>query len=99
MDVIVVNKSKGKVFRSTRRIIGALLVPITKRVHIGSMPRRALKVMLRNLRAESRRGINIKVLYSSKAGYHGFKGIELGGGESFFVMFKASKTKVDNDLL
>jgi hypothetical protein len=79
ISVILINRSKKKRFKNSRRLAGALLYPLTKRVHIGNLPKRVLRQLIISLKEKAGRGTSVQVFYANKDGFMGYKCIEIGG--------------------
>ncbi len=98
MITIVINKSRKRKLKQTKRVLSSLLFRINHRTHIGDIPSRVLIKLIKDLRKYSGRGINIKVFIESKEGYNGFKLIEIGKNEDNFEMLTNSSSKIDDKL-
>ena len=99
MLVVIHNKSKGKQFRTTKRIICSVLPFIDIRLNMGNIPLRVLIQLVKNLRACSRRGTYVQVFYKANEGYHGFKLFEIGRKSKWLEPFVECASAVDQDFL
>ena len=97
--VIVMNQSKLKSFRRTKRLISTVLPAIDIRVNIGDIPKRVLIELIKNLRISVSKGVCIQLYFEEKEGFRGFKCIEFGKKTTDIKDFVFVKSKLDNDLL
>ena len=98
MRVVVVNLSKKKSFRKSKRIVSAVLPSITIRVNLGDVPRRVLLVLLKNLKSSASRGTQLKVFFEDNQGYHGFKCVEIGPRGVQVEPFVLARSSLDPEL-
>ena len=100
MIIIIVNASKKKAFRSSKRIIAEVLQPITNRLSIGDVPKRVIVKIINNLKLNVTRGTCIQIFIESKnIGYRGFKCIEVGTKTKSLEAFVMSSSLIDKDLI
>lgn len=99
MNIIIINSSKKKSFRSSKRIIGMVLQLITNRVAIGDIPKRVFIKLLLDLKKNTTRGTSIQVFFEAKnIGFRGFKCIQIGVRRKNLEEFMFSSSLIDNDL-
>ncbi|TKW75092.1 MAG: hypothetical protein DI543_23230 [Bradyrhizobium icense] len=97
--VTVINYSKKKSFRSSKRIVTRVLPSVTNRVNIGCLPKRVLLKLIRNLRNNVTKGTSVKVFFEAKGvGYRGYKCIEIGRKTEHLAPFAFSISRIDDDL-
>ena len=65
-------------FRRQRRFLGSVLVRISKRVYLGSLPKRTLESLEAQLRSKASKGSMVFLLVEDAAGYHGWSGTWIG---------------------
>lgn len=90
MFVVILNKSKGKTFRKTKRIISIVLPKVDLRMNMGEIPLRVLKELIMELKQHARRATNIKIFVKTKSGFSGCTLIEIGKKEKFLENFSKS---------
>lgn len=99
MIVIIINSSKKKSFRSSKRLIAMTVQPISNRVAIGDLPKRVLIELLKNLRANTTKGTSIQVFIEAKnIGFRGFKCIQIGFYKKNLEEFMFANSLIDIDL-
>lgn len=99
MYVIIINSSKKKSFRSSKRIIAMVLQPITNRTAIGDIPKRILIDLIKNLRKNTTRGTSIQVFFEAKnIGFRGFKCVQIGVQKKNLEEFILCNSLIDTDL-
>lgn len=100
MIVVILNLSKKKSFRTSKRIISEVLQPITNRLNIGDIPKRVLVVLLKNLKTNVTKGTSIQIFIESKnIGFRGFKGVQIGVKKVLNEDFFEAKSLIDMDLV
>lgn len=87
MIILILNRSRKKSFRSTKRMISAVIPSITNRLNMGDVPKRIAMEMIKNLKMKVNRGTSIEVYIQDKSGYHGFKLIQIGKVKSHVEEF------------
>lgn len=87
MFIVIHNKSKGRVFRKTKRIITSVLPLVDKRLNIGDLPLRVLNQLIENLKKCASQGLNIKIFIYKKQYAFKFELIELGKKEKYLKIF------------
>jgi hypothetical protein len=75
---VVMNRSRKKAFRRTKRLVTTVLPSISNRVNIGDVPKRVLLELVKNLRHGTTKGVCIQLFFEEKEGFRGFKCIEFG---------------------
>lgn len=90
MFVVIQNKSKGKSYRKTKRIISMVLPKVDIRLNIGDIPLRVLEKLIKNLKCEVNRGTNIKIFIKTASGFLGTTLIEIGKKEKYLENFTLS---------
>ena len=98
MNIIILNLSKKKSFRQTKRMISMVVPPITNRVNIGDLPKRVIIRLIKNLKEKVNRGTNIKIFIESKEGFRGFKCFEIGKKSNDFEFWINSKSFLDKEI-
>lgn len=78
MLITVLNKSKKKAFRKSKRIINAVIQPINNRVSISSVPKRVLFELISNLKKSVTKGTSVEIYIEDKEGFRGVKCIVVG---------------------
>lgn len=97
--VTIINCSKKKSFRSSKRIVTRVLPSVTNRVNIGCLPKRVLLKLIKNLRNNTTKGTSIKVFFEAKVlGYRGYKCIEIGRKSEHLEQFTFATSRIDEDL-
>lgn len=99
MNIIILNLSKKKSFRQTKRMISMVLPSITNRLNIGDLPSRVIIKLIKDLKSKVNRGTNIKIFVESKEGFRGFKCFEIGKKNFEFEFWINSKSFLDKDIL
>lgn len=100
MIVIIINSSKKKSFRSSKRLISQVLQPVTNRVSIGDIPKRILIELILNLKKNVSRGTSIQCyIESQNIGFRGFKCIQVGIKKKNLEEFENSQSLIDKDLI
>lgn len=103
MLILVLNRSRKRKFRSTKRVITSVLPSITNRLNIGDVPQRVIIQLIKDLKVFSGRGISIEVYIQDKSAYHGFKLVQIGKKtpqvEIFTMPSNFDLTLVNNGLL
>ena len=87
MIIICQDKSRTeRTFRKSRRVLSSLLFRISKRVYIGSLPRRIIGQLIRHLKINASKGSNIYIWVENKSGFMGFELVRIGpqGEENHF---------------
>jgi len=95
---VIHNKSKGKQFRATKRIISEVLPFVDIRLNIGNIPLRVLLKLIKNLRLVSRRGTCVQIFFKANEGYHGFKLVEVGRKCEWLDRFRYCDSAIDDAL-
>lgn len=91
MRVLVLNKSRKKRFRSTKRIVSAVLPSITNRLNIGDVPKRVILELITQLKLKSGKGTSIEIYIENKSGYHGFEVVFIGKRNYNSEIFEINK--------
>lgn len=78
MIVLILNRSRKKSFRGSKRIISSVLPSITNRLNIGDIPQRIIIQLIKDLKNKVNRGTSIEVYIQDKSSYHGFKLVQIG---------------------
>lgn len=100
MNVIIINSSKKKAFRKSKRIISAVIPSVTNRVSLADIPKRILIELIKNLKLATTRGTSIQIFFESKIlGFRGFKCIQVGVEKNNLAEFVNSKSLIDKDLI
>ena len=103
MRILVLNRSRKRKFRSTKRIITSVIPSITNRLNIGDIPQRVIIQLIKDLRLLSGRGVSIEVYIEDKSAYHGFKLFQIGKKmnhvEIFTTPSKLDLTLFNNNLI
>lgn len=100
MIVIIINRSKKKAFRSSKRKISELFQPITNRVSIGDVPKRILIQFILGMKLSVTKGTSVQVFFESKnIGYRGFKCIQIGKRRLHFENFEFAESLIDKELI
>ena len=100
MLVFVVNASKKKAFRRTKRIIASVLQPISNRIALGDVPKRVLIAFIKNLKSNTTKGTSVQIFIESKnIGFRGFKCIQVGTIKLNLEEFTTAKSLIDKDLV
>lgn len=95
----IINCSKKKSFRSSKRIITQVLPSVTNRVNLGCLPKRVLFKLIKNLRLNATKGTSIKIFFEAKGlGYRGYKCIEIGVKSPKLEPFVFSSSRMDGEL-
>lgn len=99
MIVVVINSSKKKSFRSSKRLIAMVVQPISNRISIGDLPKRVFIEMIKNLRASATKGTSIQVFFEAKnIGFRGFKCVQIGFYKKNLEEFMFANSLIDIDL-
>lgn len=98
MLVVVVNESRKKSFRRSKRVISSVLPSITIRVNIGNLPRRVAIQLIENLKTSATRGTKVKLFLEDKAGYFGLKCVEVGPRSVSTEPFVMAASSIDDEL-
>lgn len=96
--VVVVNLSKKKTFRKSKRIVSAVLPQVSKRVNLGDIPVRVLLELIRKLKEAASRGTKVKIFYEAKQGYVGMKCVEVGSPSNSLEPFVMCDSNLDPQL-
>lgn len=100
MIIVIINSSKKKSFRRSKRIIAGVLQPISNRISLGDIPKRVLIELLKNLKISVTKGTSIQAFIESKnIGFRGFKCIQIGTHKNHLEEFTTSKSLIDIDLI
>lgn len=100
MIIIILNSSKKKSFRRTKRIIAEVVQPISNRISIGDIPKRVIISLCKNLKNNVTKGTSIQIFIESKnIGFRGFKGLQIGTQKNNIEEFILSKSLIDKDLI
>ncbi|MBC7473939.1 MAG: hypothetical protein H7263_06575 [Candidatus Sericytochromatia bacterium] len=100
MIIIIINSSKKKAFRRSKRIIASVLQPISNRISLGDIPKRVLIELCKNLKISVTKGTSIQIFFESKnIGFRGFKCIQIGSIKTHLEEFTTSKSLIDLDLI
>lgn len=98
MLVVILNQSKQKSFRKSKRTISSVFPTILPRMHLGDIPKRVLWTLITNLRAEASRGTVIKIFIEDTGGYHGWKCLEIGRHANHLDEFMYTGGTLDEEL-
>jgi hypothetical protein len=96
--VIVVNLSRKKAYRASKRVVAAVLPQITIRLNIGSVPQRVLIQLVKALRESANRGTCLKIFFEDRLGYHGVKCLEIGKTGNWLKRFVYCESSIDERL-
>lgn len=100
MIIVVINSSKKKAFRKSKRIVTSVVQPISNRISLGDVPKRVLIELAKNLRLATTRGTSIQIFFESRnIGFRGFKCIQIGKIKPHLEEFTTSKSLIDIDLI
>lgn len=100
MIIIIVNSSKKKAFRRSKRIISAVIQPISNRIAIGDIPKRVLLRLCVNLKFSVTKGTSVQIFIESKnIGFRGFKCIQIGSIKNNLEEFSTAKSLIDSDFI
>lgn len=97
MKILILNNSRKKSFRQTKRIISAILPAINNRLNIGDLPKRIIIQLLKELKGMVNRGTSIQIFIEDASGYQGFKLVEIGKIKIHLEFFKIA-CGLDKDL-
>jgi hypothetical protein len=78
MNIVIFDSSRGKAYKKTKRVFASLLVEISKRYYVGTLPSRVIKELLNNLTKKVSRLSDIIVLVEQIDGFHGWTGYHFG---------------------
>lgn len=78
MLILILNRSRKKSFRNSKRMISSVLPSITNRLNIGNLPKRIAFQLIKDLKKKVNRGTSIEFYIEDKSAYHGFKLIQIG---------------------
>ena len=95
---VVMNKSRKKAFRRTKRLVSAVLPSISNRINIGDVPKRVLLELVKNLRHATTKGVCIQLFFEEQQGFRGFKCLEFGTKSYKFFDFVKTDSSFDLDL-
>lgn len=98
MLILILNNSRKKSFRQTKRIISSVLPTITNRLNVGNIPKRIIIDLIKNLKSKTNRGTSIQVFIEESSGYHGFKLVQIGKLKKHLDLFEI-ETKIDKELI
>lgn len=98
MLVVVVNSSRKKSFRRSKRIVSAVLPSVTIRVNLGHLPKRVLLQLIENLKQSATRGTNLKLFFEDKTGFFGLKCVEIGPRSVAIEPFVLAASSLDDEL-
>jgi hypothetical protein len=98
MLIIILNNSRKKSFRQTKRIISAVLPSINNRLSIGNLPKRIILDLIKNIKEKANRGTSIQIFIEESTGYHGFKLVQIGKLKKHLDLFEI-ETKLDKELI
>lgn len=100
MIVIIMNSSKRKSFRRSKRIIAAVVQPISNRIAIGDIPKRVLIELIKNLKMSVTKGTSVQVFVESRnIGFRGFKCVQIGFPKANLEEFMEASSLIDTDLI
>lgn len=97
MRILILNNSRKKSFRQTKRIISAILPSINNRVNIGNLPKRIIIQLIKELKKAVNRGTSIQIFIEDSSAYQGFKLIEVGKSKNHLEFFLIP-SDLDKDL-
>lgn len=98
MNIIIINYSRKKSFRKTKRVVSSVLPSITNRVNFGNIPKRVIIKLIKDLKSLVSKGVIIKVFIESKEGYRGFKCIEIGKKDFKYEFWINTASSIDKDI-
>ena len=98
MLVTVINLSRKKSFRTSKRIVSIVLPQVSKRVNLGYVPRRVVLELVRNLRKSATRFTCVKLFFADSRGYHGMKCLEIGKPAPWLQSFVYCESSLDSEL-
>ena len=98
MITVVMNRSRKKAFRRTKRMVTTVLPSISNRVNIGDIPKRVLLELIKNLRHGTTKGVCVQLFFEEKQGFRGFKCIEFGTKSFRWQNFINVDSRFDLDL-
>lgn len=98
MLVVILNQSRKKSFRKSKRKIASVLPNAVPRVHLGDIPKRVLFSLIEDLRKTASRATQIKIFVQDRAGYHGWKCIEIGRHSFNLDSFVFIESTLHNEL-
>lgn len=90
MFIVINNKSKGKSFRRTKRIISTVLPKVDLRLNMGEIPLRILEQLIENLRRNVTKGTKVKIFIATSSGFSGATLIEIGEKDKYLENFACS---------
>lgn len=96
--VVILNQSRKKSFRKSKRCVSSILPSISIRLNIGDIPKRVLWKMIEDLRGQASRATCIKIFIQSNGSYHGWKCLEIGKHASNLDEFVYSGSTLDVEL-
>jgi hypothetical protein len=96
--VVVINNSRKKSFRKSKRIVSSVLPAITIRINLGDAPQRVILQLLKNLRESASRATRLSIFIQDKGSYHGWKCVEIGKPSPALADFKFSGGTLDEVL-
>jgi len=91
MKIAVLNKSRGKSFKVTKRLLSQVVQPIDLRFYIDDIPERVIQQLITNLNSIANKNTSIKIFISdnsSGSGYRGFRVIEIGRKHPIYKKYK-----------
>ena len=95
MIIIILNKSKKKSFRTSRRIINKVLPRVDLRLNVGNIPLRVLVKLVDDLKKTTTKGTSIKIFVENKNGYHKMNIIQIGTKHSYLEIFEMTKSNYE----
>lgn len=98
MLVVVVNLSRRKAYRTSKRIISAVLPQITIRLNLGRVPKRVLLELVSKLRNSASRGSCVKIFFEDTKAHHGMKCLEVGKTAAWLNKFIYCESSIDAEL-
>ena len=98
MLVVILNLSRKKSFRKSKRKLASVLPSATPRMHLGDIPKRVLFPLINELRKTASRGTQIKIFVEDRAGYHGWKCVEIGRHSFHLESFVFTESTLHNEL-
>ena len=98
MLVVILNLSRKKSFRKSKRKLASVLPNAMPRLHLGDIPKRVLFSLIDDLRKTASRATQIKVFVEDRAGYHGWKCIEIGRHSFHLESFVFTESTLHDEL-
>ncbi len=78
MKIVVYDNSRGKAYKKTKRVFASLLIEVTKRCYLGTLPARIIKEMMYNISKKLSKLSDIIIFVEQVDGFHGWTGYHFG---------------------